>query len=143
MARYHTTKPADRCARQQFSVDSQLQAQASGETHVALFRPSWKRKPFLILFPNLVAKNVHLVAMMRLVFGFQAQSCDCTKFSGRKTSRSSRKMRLCARIFRALNAYETFWIFSSIQSASWHCDACACFDRYVGPKQHFSNCFCL
>ena len=53
-------------------------------------------------FQNLGAKNVHLVAMMRLVLGFQAQSCDCTKFSGRKTSRSSRKMRLCARIFRAL-----------------------------------------
>ena len=55
-----------------------------------------------IKIQNLVAKNVHLVAMMRLVFGFQAQSCDCTKFSGRKTSRSGRKMRLCARIFRAL-----------------------------------------
>ena len=42
------TTPADRCARRQFSVDSQLQAQATGETHVALFHPSWKRKPFLI-----------------------------------------------------------------------------------------------
>ena len=29
-------------------VDSQLQSQAAGETHVALLRPSWKRKPFLI-----------------------------------------------------------------------------------------------
>ena len=29
MARCHTTKPADRCARRQFSVDSQLQAQAT------------------------------------------------------------------------------------------------------------------
>ena len=29
------------------SVDSQLQSQAASETHVALFRPSWKRKPFL------------------------------------------------------------------------------------------------
>ena len=40
---------ADRCARRQFSVDSQLvlQSQAS-ETHVALFCPRWKRKPFLI-----------------------------------------------------------------------------------------------
>ena len=47
MARCHTTKPADRCARRQ-SVDSQLQAQATGETHVGHFRPSWKRKPFLI-----------------------------------------------------------------------------------------------
>ena len=32
----------------QFSVDSQLQSQAASENHVALFRPSWKRKPFLI-----------------------------------------------------------------------------------------------
>ena len=47
-----------------------LQAQATGETHVALPRPSWKRKPFQILLFELVAKNVHLVAMMRLVFGF-------------------------------------------------------------------------
>ena len=30
------------------SADSQLQSQPAGETHVALFRPSWKRKPFLI-----------------------------------------------------------------------------------------------
>ena len=45
--RCQTTKPADRCARRQFSVDSQLQAQATGETHVGHFRPSWKRKPFL------------------------------------------------------------------------------------------------
>ena len=45
----HTTKPADRCARgQQLSVDSRLQSQAASETNVALFRPSWKRKPFLI-----------------------------------------------------------------------------------------------
>ena len=29
-------------------VDSQLQSQAAGETHIALLRPSWKRKPFLI-----------------------------------------------------------------------------------------------
>ena len=36
----------------QFSGDSQLQAAwqtlTAGETHVALFRPSWKRNPFLI-----------------------------------------------------------------------------------------------
>ena len=46
----HTAKfaLAVRCARRQFSVDSQLQSQAASETHVALFRPSWKRKPFLI-----------------------------------------------------------------------------------------------
>ena len=37
-----TTKPAVRCARRQFSVDSRLQSQAASETHVALFRPSWK-----------------------------------------------------------------------------------------------------
>ena len=47
----HTTKPAG-CrslrARRQFSVDSQLPAQATGETHVGHFHPSWKRKPFLI-----------------------------------------------------------------------------------------------
>ena len=49
MARGHTRKPADRCARQQFSVDSQLQAQATSEAHVTLFRPNWKRKPFLSL----------------------------------------------------------------------------------------------
>ena len=30
-----------------FRVDSQLQSQAASETHVALFRPRWKRKPFL------------------------------------------------------------------------------------------------
>ena len=41
-------KPADRCARRPFSVDSQLQSQAASETHVSLFRPGWKRKPFLI-----------------------------------------------------------------------------------------------
>ena len=40
------------------------------KTHVALFRPSGNRKPFLTCFQNPVAKNVHLVAMMRLVFGF-------------------------------------------------------------------------
>ena len=39
-----------RSLRMQFSFDSQMQSQAAGETHVALFRPSWKRKPFLILF---------------------------------------------------------------------------------------------
>ena len=55
----------------EFSVDQQLQSQAASETQVALFLPSWKRKPFLIFcFQNLVAKNVHLVAMMCLVFGF-------------------------------------------------------------------------
>ena len=31
-----------------FSVNSQMQSQAASETHVALFRPFWKRKPFLI-----------------------------------------------------------------------------------------------
>ena len=46
-------------------------SQPASETHAALFHPSWKRKPFLIfVFQNLIAKNVHLVAMMRLVFGF-------------------------------------------------------------------------
>ena len=30
-----------------FRVDSQLHSQAASETHVALFRPRWKRKPFL------------------------------------------------------------------------------------------------
>ena len=43
---------ADRCARRQFSGDSQLQAAwqtlTASETHVVLFRPSWKRNPFLI-----------------------------------------------------------------------------------------------
>ena len=53
-----------RSLRTLFSVDSQLQSQAASETHAALCRPSWKGKLFL------VAKNVHLVAMMRLVFGF-------------------------------------------------------------------------
>ena len=40
-----------------------MQSQAASETHVVLFRPSWKkkRKPFLIFcFQNLVAKNVHV-----------------------------------------------------------------------------------
>ena len=39
---------ACRSLRTLFSVNSQLQSQIASETHVALFRPSWKRKPFLI-----------------------------------------------------------------------------------------------
>ena len=45
-----TRRSLHRCAhvRRQFSVDSRLPAQATGETHVGHFRPSWNRKPFLI-----------------------------------------------------------------------------------------------
>ena len=66
----YTTKAADRCVHVDFGRLPTAVTSSNSETHVALFRPCWKRKPFLICFPNLVAKNVHLVAMMRLVFGF-------------------------------------------------------------------------
>ena len=48
------------CARRQFSVDSQLQSQPASETHVALFRPSWKRKAFLIFVFRICSRRMFI-----------------------------------------------------------------------------------
>ena len=63
---------------------------------------SWQddRKPFLVFVFRTWSRGMFIWSQWcAWSSGF---SCDCTKFSGRKTSTSNRKMRRCARIFRAL-----------------------------------------